>query len=74
MAPPNFYFQKPAVVEIVITNFRGSLFWTPCYKWYSLVPVDPKPGLIGRVATGRASSVKSRGRGVTIYLLSMPFL
>jgi len=27
MAPPNFYFQKPAVVEIVITNFRGSLFW-----------------------------------------------
>jgi len=26
IAPPNCYFQKPAIVEILITNLRGLLF------------------------------------------------
>jgi len=28
IAPPNLYFRKPAIVEILITNLRESLFIT----------------------------------------------
>jgi len=31
ISPPKFYFHKPAIVEELTTNLRGSLFiGTPC--------------------------------------------